>query len=235
VHVTLATGRCFHSARLFANDLGIHEPLICFQGALIQDPETKEVCLHCGVPSDLAREAIGFVREHGWDLCLYVDDRLYAEELSPSLRFYVECSPIKETLTVVDDLGELLSSDPSKIFVVVKAEQAATVGHLLRDRFEGRLRIVRSHTRFVEVTNQRASKGQALAFLARKLGVTQAETMAIGDNDNDADMVAWAGLGVAMGNASDAVKAVADYVAPSIEDDGAAEAIERFILERRDG
>jgi len=59
--------------------------------------------------------------------------------------------------------------------------------------------------------------------------------MAIGDNDNDADMVAWAGLGVAMGNASPAVKAGAGYVAPPIEEDGAAEAIERFILEQHGG
>lgn len=54
--------------------------------------------------------------------------------------------------------------------------------------------------------------------------------MAIGDNDNDAEMVAWAGLGVAMAGASPAVKEAADYIAPSVEEDGAAEAIERFVL-----
>lgn len=80
-----------------------------------------------------------------------------------------------------------------------------------------------------------ASKGQALAFLARKLGVSQAETMAIGDQDNDVDMVAWAGLGIAMGNASAAVKAAANHVTATIAEDGAALAIERFILEQADG
>jgi len=235
VHVTLATGRFFHSTRAFANALGIHEPLICFQGALIQDPDTGEVYLRCGVPLDLAHEFIGFVHDHDWDLCLYIGDRLYAEKVTPSLRFYAEYSPIKEELSVVDDLRAFLSCAPTKILLVVEPEQAAAVSDVLRERFRGRLRIVRSHTCFVEATNLRASKGQALSFLAKRLGVTQAGTMAIGDNDNDADMVGWAGLGVAMGNASDAVRAVADYVAPSIDEDGAAEAIERFILGQEDG
>jgi len=59
--------------------------------------------------------------------------------------------------------------------------------------------------------------------------------MAIGDNDNDADMVAWAGLGVATGNASAAVKAAARHTTATVAEDGAALAIERFILEQDDG
>ena len=73
----------------------------------------------------------------------------------------------------------------------------------------------------------------SLAFLAHKLSVAQSETMAIGDNDNDADMVAWAGLGAAVGNASPKVMQAAQYIALPMEQDGAAEAIERFILAER--
>ncbi len=235
VHVTLASGRPFHHARLFANDLGIHEPLICCQGAIVQDPASAEVYFHSGVPLHLAQEFIDFVRAHGWDLCLFLDDRLYADRITPFVRFYAEYSPIEEGLYPVDDLKSFLCREPTKVVVVTEADQATVVNHLLRERFAGRLRIVRSFSQFVEGTSLAASKGQALSFLARRLGVSQAETMAIGDNDNDADMVAWAGLGVAMGNASAAVKAAADYVAQSVEEDGAAEAIERFILERCHG
>jgi len=232
VRVTLASGRPFHNMRPFANDLGIRDPVICYQGAVVQDPGSGEVYFHCGVPLHLAREFIDVVRGHGWDLCLFLDDRLYAERITPLVRYYAEYSPIKEQLNPVADLKALLSHEPTKLVVVSEAEQAAMVNDLLRVHFWGRLRIVRSFPRFVEGTSLAASKGQALSFLAEKLGVTQAETMAIGDNDNDTDMIAWAGLGVAMGNASAAVKAVAGYVAPSIEEDGAAEAIERFILEQ---
>jgi len=232
VHVTLASGRPFHQTRLFANELGIHEPLICYQGAVVQDPDSEEVYFLRGVPLHLAQEFIDLAREHGWSLCLFLDGRLYVERVTPLVRFYAEYGPIQEELNPVGDLKAFLSREPIKLIVVTDAKQATMVNDLLRERFAGRLRIVRSFACFVEGTHPAASKGQALSFLAQKLGVTQAETMVIGDNDNDVDMVAWAGLGVAMGNASPAVKAVADYIAPTIEEDGAAEAIERFILEQ---
>ena len=67
-----------------------------------------------------------------------------------------------------------------------------------------------------------------MIYAAERLGVRRDETMALGDSGNDTAMVAWAGLGVAMGNAIDEVKRVADFVAPSLDEDGAAVAIERF-------
>jgi len=230
VHVILASGRFFRTVRLFAQDLGIEEPLICYQGALIQDPNSAQVYFKRGVPLHLAGEFVNFVQEHGWDLGICIDDCIYAQHDATRLRFYAEYSPVENELQLVDDLRSILSSEPLKLVVVTEEEQAAMVRDMLQERFAGRLRIMRSFSQFVEGTSLEASKGRALAFLAGRLGATQAETMAIGDNDNDVDMVAWAGLGVAMGNASAAVKAVADYVAPSLEEDGAAEAIERFIL-----
>jgi Cof subfamily protein (haloacid dehalogenase superfamily) len=234
VHVTLASGRPFGGTRLFANDLGIQEPLICQQGAMVRDPGNGEVYLRRSLPRHLAHEFVDIVREHGWDLCLTLDDEQYVERLTPALRVLMDLSPTPTEARVVADL-KTLPQDPLRLLVVVDATEAATVENLLQKRFAGRLLIVRSFVRFVEATDLSASKGQALAFLAQKLGVSQAETVAIGDNDNDADMVAWAGLGVAMGNASAAVKAAANHVTETIAEDGAALAIERFILEQDNG
>jgi hydroxymethylpyrimidine pyrophosphatase-like HAD family hydrolase len=75
------------------------------------------------------------------------------------------------------------------------------------------------------------SKGNALRRLAAHLSVPQVQVMALGDHDNDASMLAWAGLGVAMGDGSPGVKAVADWIAPPLAEDGAAVAIERFVLD----
>jgi Cof subfamily protein (haloacid dehalogenase superfamily) len=231
VSVTLASGRAYYVTRLFAHELAIRVPLICYQGALVQDPDGGEVRLHHRVPLDLAHELIDLTRQQGWGLCAYVNDRLYAEQLTPLVRFYAQYAPIKEEIYAVADLKAILSSGPTKLAVTVEAEQAAAVSGGLRARLGDRLQIVRPFAYSVEATHLSASKGQALAFLARRLGIEQSQTMAIGDNDNDADMVAWAGLGVAMGNASAAVKASAGYVAPSIDQDGAAQAIERFVLD----
>jgi len=89
---------------------------------------------------------------------------------------------------------------------------------------------VRSYPRFVEGIPLDVSKGHALALLADHLGLPLEETIGIGDNDNDLELVERAGLGVAMGNASPALKAAADYIAPPVDNEGVVEIIERFIL-----
>jgi Cof subfamily protein (haloacid dehalogenase superfamily) len=235
VHVTLASGRPFYEMRLFAEELGIHEPLIAYQGAVVQDPVTGQVYFHRGVPLHLAHEFVVFARRRSWSQCLFVDGKIYADQITPGVQFYAGFSPAAADVQQVDRLEDILSREPTKLVVIVEAQHGAQVSELLQARFGHRLSIVRSFPRFVEATNLAASKGQALSFLARRLGVSRGETMAIGDNDNDADMVAWAGLGVAMGNASAAVKAAADHVAAAVAGDGAAEAIERFVLEHVDG
>jgi hydroxymethylpyrimidine pyrophosphatase-like HAD family hydrolase len=93
------------------------------------------------------------------------------------------------------------------------------------------MQIVRSHGLFIEANPLGVDKGNGLAWVADYLGVPQSQVMAVGDQDNDVPMVAWAGLGVAMGNGSLACKAAADWVAPPFEEDGAAAAIERFVLD----
>lgn len=83
---------------------------------------------------------------------------------------------------------------------------------------------------FVEVLPLGTSKAAALEWLAARLGVAREEVLAVGDERNDIEMLAWAGTGVAMGNAHPEVKAVADWVTAPVEEDGCALAIERFVL-----
>ena len=82
----------------------------------------------------------------------------------------------------------------------------------------------------MEIVDPNINKAIALDFLAKKLNITQGEVMAIGDSNNDLDMIKYAGFGVAMGNAFESVKAIADAVTASNEESGVAEAIEKFIL-----
>ena len=85
----------------------------------------------------------------------------------------------------------------------------------------------------VEVSNPKADKGMALKWLGEKLGIARDEIMAIGDSGNDRSMIEYAGIGVAMGNAPDALKEIADYVVPSNDEDGAAWAMEHIILNNK--
>lgn len=83
---------------------------------------------------------------------------------------------------------------------------------------------------FIEVLPFGTSKADALQWLTEELGVDRNEVLAVGDERNDLEMLRWAGIGVAMGNAHPEVKAVADWVSESVEADGCAVAIERFVL-----
>ena len=80
------------------------------------------------------------------------------------------------------------------------------------------------------MVDARVNKGQALAFLAGMLGVDQQEVMAIGDSMNDLDMIEYAGIGVAMGNANAKVRAAADFVTLGNAEDGVAAAVEKYVL-----
>lgn len=82
----------------------------------------------------------------------------------------------------------------------------------------------------VEVSNPEADKGLALKWLADRLGIAREEIMAIGDSDNDRTMLEYAGTAVAMGNAPDSLKEIADIIAPSNNDEGAAWVLETYLL-----
>jgi hydroxymethylpyrimidine pyrophosphatase-like HAD family hydrolase len=91
------------------------------------------------------------------------------------------------------------------------------------------LSIVPSHPILVEGLPRGLNKSVGLAWLAEHLGIARDEVLAVGDNDNDVEMLRWAGVGVAMGNSSPAALAAADWVAPDVSADGAAIALERYL------
>jgi Cof subfamily protein (haloacid dehalogenase superfamily) len=228
VRFTIATGRAFGSTLPFAEELGINAPLICYQGGLIKDRLSGQVIHEHSLPLPLAQEVIRFTRQRGLHLNVYLDGRAYVERMTPEARHYTGIA--KAAVYPVGDMLAFLDRDPMKFIIVLSDDRAtepliAELGTL----FAGQMWFVRSYPRFVEGIPLGVSKGHALARLADHLGISLAETIGIGDNDNDLELVGQAGLGVAMGNASPALKAAADYIAPPVDKDGVAEVIERFV------
>lgn len=229
VWVTIATGRNLPSSRPFAERLGINAPLICQQGGLVYDLAQERTLRHITLPHDLSCELLELERAHPqWKAVLYHDSRIYITQadLLDDMQPLIGFSPM-----VVADLCVVLAEqDADKVLFTVQPEDAPRALQALRERVGTRATVVQSHARFVEVIPLEADKGSALRWLAQHLGVPREKVMAVGDQGNDDSMVAWAGIGVAMGNASSSTKSVADWIAPPIEQDGAAIAIERFVL-----
>jgi len=230
VTVTLATGRMLEVAAQIARGLDISAPLICYQGALVQAPTAHAPLYLVAMERGLMHEVLALGTRRGWNIVLYTAHRAYVERRDYPA--YFRDILAREQLAWVDDLDGVVERDePVKFIAIAQPAEADALEAELGRHFDRRVEIVRSHAIVVEGHPVGVSKGDALARLAAHLGVAQRTVMAIGDHDNDATMIAWAGVGVAMGNASPSSLAAADWIAPTVAEDGVAVAIERFILD----
>ncbi|MFQ3616715.1 MAG: Cof-type HAD-IIB family hydrolase [Cyanobacteriota bacterium] len=235
IPVAIATGRMYQSARRFHADLGSTLPLMSYQGALIKDPADDTLHRHWHVPKVYAQQLLEFyeqpsVREEV-SVHFYINDQLYVREITAETEAYAERSSIEPI--AVGDLRTLLDADLTKI--LAQSSNVELIDNLLeklRQRYTpAELYLTKSVDIFLEATHPAVNKGNAVRYLAENiLGLRSDQVMAIGDNFNDFEMLQYAGVGVAMGNAPEGVQAIANWVAPSVEEDGAAIAIEKFIL-----
>jgi hypothetical protein len=149
-------------------------------------------------------------------------------ELTPEGKFYSERANVKPN--IVGDLTEWLEGDVLKLVIVTDEPTTVKIIDELSERFGELLYVTRSYPIFAETINPDVSKGQALADLAKWLGIPLENVMAIGDDLNDIDMVATAGLGVAMRSSPPDLLRNAQFVTGTVDEDGVATAVERFIL-----
>ncbi|HEY9648288.1 MAG TPA: Cof-type HAD-IIB family hydrolase [Chroococcidiopsis sp.] len=235
IAVAIATGRMYRSALRFYHDIGSTLPLMVYQGALIKNPGDDTVHRHWAVPPQAAQQILDYLEQpHLRDLLsihFYIDDRLYVREITDETRLYSERSQIEAI--AVGDLRTTLTTAPTKILAL--SHQTDIIDGLLTDLRQrytpAELYFTKSVATFFEVANPLVNKGTAVKYLAEEiLGLQPHNVMTIGDNFNDVEMLTYAGIGVAMGNAPQAVQAMANWVAPDVEEHGVAAAIAQFLL-----
>ncbi len=226
---TIATGRTFAGARPFIQQLEVNAPVILYQGAEIRDPATGEAIYQACIPLEWARELITFLKEAGVCYNVFLEDTPFAEARTKETDLYEQIDRVR--VEIVGDMLTFLQRPPTKIMLISEPARLTSLSPTLQQQFLGRLRITRSHRYFLEAVPLGANKARALARLARHLGIPRQETVALGDNDNDAEMIAWAGLGIAVENASPAAKQAATAIAPPVNHAGAAWAIRQLVLQ----
>jgi hypothetical protein len=228
IYVVIATGRGYEDTRKFVHSLGLTTPVICYQGAVIYDSQTDETIANEGLSMLVTHQLIDLARSLDLSLSLHLDGNAYTErQTAQSQAFFGD---IGTSLTEVTDLKQAVTTQPIKGMIVHPPHEIQAMVAHLQTAVGDRLNVFHSLGILIEITSPNVSKGYALETLAAHYGISQNEVMAIGDQDNDVEMIAWAGVGVAMGNASSKAKAVADHIAPPLEQEGAAWAIEKFIL-----
>jgi hypothetical protein len=240
VKVAIATGRMYRSAVRFHDLIGSDLPLISYQGALIKDPRTDEIVGHW--PVDIA-QALSLLDDLGeyaandqLSIHIYINDELYVRKMTAQTKAYAERS--KVDVKVVGDLREFLTQGnmthpPTKILALSDtAELVTEMLRVLKDRYTPQqLYLTKSVATFFEATNPIANKGTAVKHLAENiLGFDRSQVLAIGDNFNDLEMIEYAGIGVVMGNGAEGMKPLGDWIAPSVDQNGVAAAIQKFVL-----
>ena len=231
IQVVLVTGRMFRSVRRYAVEAGIDDPVVCYQGAVVADPVGGRWLRHVPIPLEVAREAIAALNAEGFGLNCYVDDELYVAEVTPEAKRYADFQGLE--LHPVGDLLDWLDKAPTKLVVIDDPDVLDGLKQRMLERFGGRLYISKSLPYFLEFASPDVTKATGLEFLADHLGLARERTVAFGDGENDIELVEWAGYGVAVENADDLVKEVADFVCPSVDDEGVAQVLEAYLDSRK--
>ncbi|MGI6604715.1 MAG: Cof-type HAD-IIB family hydrolase [bacterium] len=227
VAVTLATGRMYRSARVFAQDLGVVIPLITYNGALIKD-NAGHIYLDRPVPLSAAAMALQVAREHDIHVNLFVRDELYTDREDDWTERYRRFSRVEPHL--VRRLEDYLTEPPNKVLFMGHPEEISRVRPVLAERLGDSARLTTSSPRFIEIIHPQVSKRSGLEYLLDTLGIRAEEMVVVGDNYNDLEMIDLAGLGVVVANAPPEVQARADYITARNTEDGVAQVIEKFIL-----
>lgn len=226
VHVAIATGRTYGSAKWIADNVGIECPLICYQGGLVKTYEGNIIDVKY-LNEKIAREIIEDFRKRNIHLNVYIEDKLYVEEDDDYIKDYIGDKGID--YYKVDSFDEL---DFSKLNKMLAINYDSKFIDELIDELQKRypqIYVVKSFAYFCEIANKEATKGNAIKILADLYGITTDEVLAIGDNNNDIEMVETAGVGVAMGNGTEEIKKRADFVTDNVEHNGFVKAIDKFV------
>jgi Cof subfamily protein (haloacid dehalogenase superfamily) len=229
VRVCVATGRMWQSAVPWVRDLGVDSPVILYNGGQVLDFDSGRTLYERRLPAAAARAALQLIRRDAEvQPHLYVDGRVMVERPHPLTDAYTADDGL--TAEVVPSFEPFLVVDPYKILVIGPRER---IENLQRTVLGSGLPVhaVQSEPVYLEILPPDVSKGEALRAMLRVLQLDAQETIAIGDNWNDVEMIEVAGLGVAMGHAPAGVRAKADYVCGTVEEEGVREVIERFVLE----
>ncbi len=230
VHFSIASGRATRRVREVLEGISLSVPVIGSNGAVVEDVNTGEIVHSAYMGERVAQRVIRAALAHdvyyvvidtpeGW---YYQAGRIATPEQRQRIS-----GPDQ---TWVDDLAKLLDASDLQIFKIVIHAEEPELTRIEEDvRRIGGVHVTSSWRRNREIVVEGVDKAAAAKILAARLGLRPEQVLAIGDNRNDLEMVRWAGVGVAMGNAIPELKDAADWITATNDEDGVALALRRFI------
>lgn len=233
VKVVLASGRPTFAMTHIAEELELEKYgsfILSFNGAKIINCKTKEELFSSTLPVETVHGLYDISKKEDVSILTYDGDDIVAETITTYTKKESEITGMQ--MKEVDSFNQAITRPVVKVLMVDEPTKLAIVEKKLQKQLEGKLSVMRSKPFFLEFTEAGVDKGTSLHQLIKQVGIEQEEVIAIGDSYNDLAMITFAGLGVAMGNAPDDIKEVANYVTDTNMNHGVAKVVETFILNK---
>ena len=230
--VILASGRPTPGMRRYADELELEKYggyLLSFNGGRIINCRTGEIVYQKIIPSAVVPEIYHFAKVNDCGMITYLEDNII---LGTRMDEYIELESRINNMSIkeVDNFISYVDFDVNKCLLTAPPERAAVLVEQLQKKYDGMLSIYRSEPFFIEVMPKNVDKAASLDKMLETIGLTRENAICCGDGYNDMTMIQYAGVGVAMENAQPEVKAAADYITKSNDEDGIVTVIEEFIL-----
>lgn len=230
--LVLASGRPTGGLRMFLDELELAHfggYTISYNGACVTSIATGEDIYKKALPDYAAQWMQAYAHDHEMGMCIYDGCTVVC---GTRMDEYLEREAFLNRFDdrITQDLTPYMRRDIYKVLLTAQPDVAIRHEEKLARRFQGRLSIYRSEPFFIEVMACGINKGDAIAGLLERLHMEREDVIACGDGLNDLTMISYAGLGVAMGNAQPQVKAAADVITRTNDEDGLIPIIERYML-----
>lgn len=226
IETTIATGKIYYSVKELVGQLGITLPVILGQGAIVQDKE-HNILLWRGLPPEVAEIIFKAGEQFDCDLAVYLQDAILAREFNHNLQLLTKYwEPRAEEVGQWGRLNNRIEKIVKILFINRQSDQELEkIERRMKEMLNGVAVVQRSIPHVIEITNMLATKEMALHFLSAHLNIPMNSIIAAGDGENDAQMLADAGWGLAVENASQSVKKNANIVVGTNDENGIASAI----------
>lgn len=230
VIITICSGRASKSIKNLVKDIGIlstDDYFISYNGAVIEDFRGNNI-FYKPIQGDILKDLIHIGRDFGVDVQLYSKEDIIVEKYTPRVQCYEKTNKYAVTIT-----NDLTTYDESikVLFNYNDIDKLEKLQSYIKQFHNDKVNVFFSKPTYLEVLNKNANKGVALEHLANHLDVHKNEIIAVGDSFNDIYMIEYAGMGIAMNNARNEIKNIANYVTNyTNNEDGIAEVINKFIL-----
>ena len=229
ITIAISTGRIFNSAAKYAEIIGKNTKIVCYNGCLVTTADHKEL-FSANLSVNAMKQIIDFSKENNLYCQFYLDNKILVEKVTENTT--IDPDLYNTTAIEVGDFNKINLTPSPKGMIVARPEDVPNYISMLSNYINENVYIAQSQPYLIEIMPPKVNKSSSLQILCNHLGILPADVMVCGDNTNDSEMLKWAGIGVAVSNAVDEVKEIADYVCVNERSLGVAEAIEKFVFEK---